>query len=159
MVALTTKLNQDLSRPFLLMNNNFICEFGLNSWSETITTDSFLNQKLLNDMIIIDSKCRKFRVVDIAIGDIRRNLFNFFGLIRFDNFFSGKVSYKIEFILGDSENLTYEDTREYIADLVVQRRWAGQTGATPAQYRKSLEEIHDMRSLIEHIGFLGRWPF
>lgn len=54
-----TELREQPSKPFLLMNDHFICEFGRGEWSETITTETFYNPKLLQNMIIIDSECKK----------------------------------------------------------------------------------------------------
>jgi hypothetical protein len=158
-------------RPYLAMNRYYICRFDL-PWIENligaikgnnkydryadgrdlIYEDSLTNGRATSDATIIDINCMKFPVIGLVKKGIERDIFNLFGLI-------GKRRYYFTFLVGEPEQLSFEQARNEIVDHICSHRWVGQTGGTPAHFRKLQASKKNMAELIDGIAFYGKWPF
>lgn len=159
--------------PFLAMNRYYICEFrkpntfieyvigsinGKNRNNEhielrrSISDEALAKGRASHEACIIDINCLKFPVMGITITGCHRSIFNLYGLV-------GKREYDFEYNVGEPVQLAFEQAREEIVEHICSHRWAGQTGASPAYFRKMHGSKKTMAELMEGIGFLGKWPF
>jgi hypothetical protein len=153
------------------MNHYYICRFGLpwiknligaikrnNKYNryagnrDLIFEDSLKMGRAALDASIIDINCMKFPITGLVTKGIERDIFNLFGLI-------GKRRYYFEFVTGEPKQLTFEQARSEIVEHICSHRWVGQTGGTPAHFRKLQASKENMAELIEGISFYGKWVF
>ncbi|HVR89832.1 MAG TPA: hypothetical protein VHG29_01905 [Novosphingobium sp.] len=107
---------------------------------------------------MIDVKCRKFPVLDVIL--IRRSWNPF--TWPFHLLCPGKYDseIKVKYIYDEPIQLTFDEARAEIVDLICGRRWHGQTGGNEKSFRESRAQCKDMRDFLVGrygIGFYGRW--
>jgi hypothetical protein len=109
------------------------------------------------DAVVIDVNCRKFPVIDVI--KVRR----IWGLLYlFPKIFVLDRHIKVKYIFGEPTQLTFEEARREIVELVCSRKWYGQTGGTEKGWRESRSTQKDMRDFLTGeygVGFYGRWVF
>lgn len=163
------------SDPYLVMNRYYIARFSekppptytvtttygqkktyrwpwFEPWIQEISQEAFDKGRFKENAVVIDADCKRYDVIGAKITGMYRNWTNLFGLTRHKDL-------KFEFILGEPTQLTFAAAREEVVDLICSRRWAGQTGGTPKQFRESRAECKDMTELINGIAYYGQWPF
>jgi hypothetical protein len=145
--------------PFLVLNEQYIMRFdGRRVSSEAIRGFAFDDGRFKKDAMVYDVDCRKFPVT----GAVKQGWsMGFKGLHALLNVFypPPKRFYNFEFLVGEPEQLTFEQAREEIIEHICRRRWANQMGKTPDILRKDYAAKATMAELIEGIGFLGKDPF
>jgi hypothetical protein len=166
-------------RPFLVFNHYHICIFekwipwhvslrvqianyfvkkyvrlGRNL-HDLVSQNAFKKGRFFKDAIIIDINGRRFPVLGVIKGKRHRNIFNLWGLLRGPNGYR----FHFEFVTGEPTQITLDEARIEIVDLICSRRWAGQTGGSPAEFRKYQLTKKNMAEFIEGISFYGRWPY
>jgi hypothetical protein len=147
------------TRPFLVMNHHYMTVFNnRKDWTESIRGFAFDNGRFKENTIIIDSDCRKFHVT----GAIKQGWsFGFGGLDALTNLFRPPAQrfYRFEFIVGDAEQLTFEQARNEIVEHVCNRRWASKAGGSPENFRRHHAAQTNIVDVMNSIGFLGKDPF
>ena len=114
-------------------------------------TSAFLKGKFKEDAVVIDVNCRKFPVLDVV--KLGRS-WNLFDLIEPD----GRI--RVEYIYGMPIQMTFNEARHEIVELICGKRWHGQTGGNEKSFREQRAACRDMKDFMSGrygIGFYGKW--
>ena len=147
------------NKPFLIMNHYYVATLNdVRVKSEAISGLAFENGRFKRDAVIIDADCRKF----LVIGAIKTGWSKAWGGT--DLFFNlfyppAKRRYQFEFLVGEPEQLTFEQAREEIVEHICNRRWASHAGGSPANFHKLQAAKTNIVDVMNSIGFLGKDPF
>jgi hypothetical protein len=137
--------------PLALMNRHHIVAFDRVEWLNKMRTSAFLKGRFKENAVVIDVNCRKFPVLDvIKLG----RSWNPFDLIEPD------VRIRIKYIYGEPTQLTFDEARDEIVNLICGRRWHGQTGGNEKSFREQRAACKDMRDFLVGkygVGFYGKW--
>jgi hypothetical protein len=145
--------------PFLVMNNAYICRFtGGKKWSEDISAEAFARGKFCEDAVIYDVNCRKFPVTGAEKLGYYRDIWNLYGL--FNRFTAPEERmYRFRFLVGEPEQLTFEQAQAEITEHICNRRWVGRSEKTLDIVRKRYYAKANMPDFIAFISTWGQWPF
>jgi hypothetical protein len=134
------------SWPFLRLNWHHIARFSLqNSDEKAVYRSLFLKmqEKDLEDgrfkegASIIDINCRRFPVHDVVnLGPSRD----------FWDFVWGKKKVKVQYVYDTPIQLTFNEAREEIVELICERRWFSKT-----QDRESQKQFRERMALCENM--------
>jgi hypothetical protein len=142
--------------PFVLMNRHHIILFG----QSTLTFDgtwkvmgeqAFLRGKFKEDAVAIDVDCKKYPLLDVVNLGKSWNPLDLFAVDR---------AIKVRYVFGEPVQLTFDEARHEIVELICSRKWYGQTGGTEKHFRQTRAQARDMREFLigrYGIGFYGRW--
>jgi hypothetical protein len=143
--------------PFAIMNRHYIRMPYKESSFYEVGERAFELGLFKEDAVVIDVNCRKFAVIDVI--KIRKT----WGLLYlFPKIFVRDRHLKVKYVFGQPTQLTFDEARQEIVELVCSRKWFGQTGGTEIGWRQSRAECKDMHEFLTGeygIGFYGRWVF
>jgi hypothetical protein len=145
--------------PFLVMNRHYVYLFdGGKEWSECIRGTAFDKGKFKKDAVIIDSDCRKFLVTGAhKLGWCTHNL-NGFGLANIWKTPERRM-YKFCFLVGEPVQMTFNEVKREVLDLMIERRFYRGTGGGPDLYRNKREDIATIEEFFFKISAGGTCPF
>ncbi|HEX8483146.1 MAG TPA: hypothetical protein VF650_14715 [Allosphingosinicella sp.] len=95
---------------------------------------------------MIDSKCRKFEILDVRAG---RRAFDLFGLLW------KRPMYVAEYTLGPPVQLSFQEARDFVIDLIVRRRWYLQGHETRPKFIQRSGSYGSMKEFIGAISLYG----
>jgi hypothetical protein len=146
--------------PFVLMNHHHIVKNDKSYSINIVGEKAFHRGKFRENAVVIDLNCRKFPIFDV----VRLGL-TWFGsywnpltwpsYLFFRNSFDTEIV--VKYLYGDPIQLTFDEARAEIEELICRRRWYGQTGETEKQFRKRSAKCKNMAEFLEGISFYGRW--
>jgi hypothetical protein len=137
--------------PFLIMNQHFMCLYrksimlGLHN---KLTTKGFKNGRFKEKAVVIDINCMQFRVIDVL--NLGRSLWPLHLLSR-------HKLIKVKYIYGEPVQLTYEEARHEIVELICRRGWYTEVWQNEKQFRETRAQCKDMAELLESVSFFGKW--
>lgn len=136
--------------PFALLNQHHIVvpsSYGLKVMGERAYHRGFFKE----NAVLIDVNCRRYEVLDVLkLGRSWHPL----------HWFSKDPKIRVKYVFGEPIQLTFDDARQEIVDLICSRRWHGQTGGTEKSFRATRAQCKDMRDFLvgEYgISFYGKW--
>lgn len=95
---------------------------------------------------MIDSQCRKYEVLDVKAG---RQAFDLFRLLW------KHPMYVVEYELGPPVQLSFEEARDGVIDLIVRHRWYLQGHETRPKFVQRSGSYGSMKEFIDNISLYG----
>lgn len=149
--------------PFALMNHHHIVVPYKPRLHNSMGEKAFNRGKFKENAVVIDVNCRKFPVLDVinigkAWSGSAWNPLTWPSYLFFSDSYDNEI--RVRYVYGEPIQLTFDEARAEIVDLICGRRWHGQTGASEKYFREVSAQCKDMRDFLvgEYgIGFYGRW--
>ena len=162
--------------PALLMNEHFIilwrsdCTWlNVNLLRTTymvpcmMAEKAFWNGRFRRRAVLIDIDCKRFPVIGAVNKGVTRNPLHFSCKHRI---------VRVGYVFGEPTQLTYDEARSEIVELVCRRRWHHQARRSEKQFRAFCAGFADMREFLlgkrptkddpfrgPAVSFYGRWLF
>lgn len=142
--------------PFVLMNRHHILLFDRGSflldgsWKK-MGERAFQRGHFKEDAFAIDVDCKKYKLLDVI--NLGRT-WNFWGFLAKDPLI------RVKYVYGDPVQLSFEEARHEIVELICSRKWYSQTGGSEKHFRETRAQAKGMKEFLvgEYgIGFYGRW--
>jgi hypothetical protein len=146
--------------PFLVMNEHYISRPESIGLHNKITAKGFKNGRFKENTFVIDINCMKFPVIDVL--NLGRSLWPF-------DLLSRHKLIKVKPIYGAPVQLTYEEARHEIVELICRRGWYTEGRVNEKQFRENRAQCNNMAELINGkpktkdtkgiggISFYGKW--
>jgi hypothetical protein len=112
---------------------------------------AFQRGQFKEDAVAIDVDCKKYPLIDVISLGRSRNPLTFSARDRL---------VRVEYIFGEPTQLTFDEARHEIVELICSRKWYGQTGGTEKNFRAQRAQAKDMKEFLVGqygIAFYGRW--
>lgn len=100
------------------------------------------------DAYFIDSEGKKFPIENITANRRSWHVAYWFG---------PSPAIIVDVAVGAPTQLTLDQIKSLVIDLVVKNRWNRQGGETEKKFRKAFGEFRSIAELIDHISFYGEW--
>lgn len=139
--------------PLLRLNEKHILRIRSTYRFHTMSGSFIKNGGFKIPTSIIDSDMREYKILRIHKKRLSISIVDIFGWIE------RKFWYKVEYDLSDPVQLSFDDVKTKIIELVVRKRWYAQGGESRAEFIKAFEAFSDMKELISHISAYGDPPF
>jgi hypothetical protein len=141
--------------PFAIMNRHYIMVAENKSIVCSVGERAFSKGFFKEDAVVIDVNCRKFPILDVISLGRTWSIWNYFA-----HLWNKDPELSVRYVFGEPVQLTFDEARQEIVELICSRRWYGQTGGTETGWRGSRANISNMREFLigEYgVGFYGRW--
>jgi hypothetical protein len=143
--------------PFAIMNRHYILVPYKEALFYEVGERAFERGLFKEDAVVIDVNCRKFPVIEVI--KLRRT----WGLLYlFPKMFLRDRHLKVKYLFGEPTQLTFDEARTEIVELVCRRKWYSQTGGTEKHWRESRAKYTNMYDFLTGtygVGFYGKWVF
>jgi hypothetical protein len=135
--------------PFLRVNKYHVAGFNLEDATSRSSYRSMIKKmrrpffevgRFKEDSYIIDIDCKKFPILDVVSLGPSRNLW--------DVIF-GQDYVKVQYIFGPPVQLTFDQVREEVVELICSKRWFSKT-----QDRESEKQFRERMALCENMNDL-----
>jgi hypothetical protein len=135
-----------------MMNEHYIIHVGkgLQDQSEITSKGAADGRFRAAPVVVIDINCVRWPVTAIHVHGPSRHWQRLFTVGR------GRMR-KLAYEYGPPKQLTFEEARQYICDLVVRRGWYTQGWQNEHQFVDETMACNDMRAVIDSISFYGKW--
>jgi hypothetical protein len=137
--------------PFVLLNHYHIVMPYNRRSLYLMTLAGFTSGKFKKDAAVIDVNCRKFPVLDVINLGRSWNPFEWIGK---------STIIRVKYVYGDPVQMSFNEARDEIVNLICGRRWHGQTGGSEKHFRETRAACKDMRDFLDGeygISFYGKW--
>ena len=136
--------------PCLVMNQYYMVGWTDGGSTRIMSERGFLNGRFKEGAVAIDVECRKFPVVDVI------------NLGRPWNPLIWSWRHKMiraRYFFGPAVQLTFDEARKEIVDLVCRRGWWSASYENEQQFKARNAEYTNMPDLLKTISFKGKWVF
>ncbi|MBK8815234.1 MAG: hypothetical protein IPN42_06855 [Methylococcaceae bacterium] len=134
--------------PALRINKFHIERFRASQELSCMSQKFFDQGGFKHETYFIDSEGKKFLIENVT--KIRRSWHPAY-------WFAPSPVFIVDVTIGKPTQLTFEEIKTMVIDLVVKNRWYTQGGENKEKFLKAFERIQSLPELIENISFYGKW--
>lgn len=131
--------------PLVMITDRCIRRPILRETFRTVTQDELRKGEFKKDLRIIDVDCLRFPVLDAL--EMGQAMWPFWFLTR-------KRPHRIRFVYGEPTQLSFDEAREEICELVIRKRW--HRYETREQFLARSNDCKTMDEFLESFSFFGR---
>lgn len=102
----------------------------------------------MDDAYIIDSNCRQFPIR--GVNELRRSWHPAY-------WFAPSAAVLVEYNLDDPVQLSLDQVKATIVDLVCSNDWFQQGGESEQSFRGAFASMQTIENVMENISFYGEW--
>jgi hypothetical protein len=162
--------------PFAIMNHHHVLVPYSKRSHNWVGMKAFERRKFMEKAFVIDVNCRKYPVIDVM--RVKRswnplkwltflnpmdwsplmNPFTWPSYLFCPDSFDWEI--RVKYVYGPPIQLTFNEARAEIVELICSRKWYGQTGGNERHFRETRSQCKDMRDFLigEYgVGFYGHW--
>jgi len=135
--------------PVLRVNESHIRQFRSLDELSRMTRKYFDLGGFKRDAYFIDSEGKKFAIENVTANRRSWHIAYWFG---------PSPAIIVDVAVGmPTQQLTLDEMKSLVIDLVVKNRWYRQGGETEKKFRNAFEGFQSIAELMKHISFYGEW--
>lgn len=139
----------EIKFPVLRINPSHILRFRSAGEMRRMSQNYFDTGDFKRNAFLIDSAGRRYAILDV----VKRRL-SWNPLIQIGRRSPAII---VDYHLGPPAQLTLDDIKRLIVDLVVAHRWYRQGYESERQFRSAFMSFHSFVELLDNISFYGKW--
>ena len=113
----------------------------------------FENGGFREKTFFIDSSLNEYEIFSVSKSRLSFNIVHLTGWI------NGLFWYKANYELSDPVQISFDELKVRVIDLVVRKRWYAQGGQTRMQFTEAFNAFANMQDLMANISAYGDPPF
>lgn len=144
--------------PFALLNEYHVIVPHTLKQHRIMGENALINGKFKKGASVIDVNCQRFPILDVTKKRISFNPLNIVPYVILPNKYDKIIL--VEYMYDNPIQLSFDEARNEIVDLICLHGWYRQTGGTEKQFRETRGLARNMSEFLTGeygVGFYGDW--